>query len=142
LRNQSKYLLPNPGRKRDREMQMSLSEIGAIIVLFQMSHYRTFKDFYCGCVLQDMKNYFPNALSDTRFVACKSAALMMLAAYLLSKTGEQTGLYTLIRQHCVYATIDASIAARFSKALQNAAKAQWAGFMALNCILLLITKVS
>lgn len=93
LKNQSKYLLPNPNRKRDREMQMSLSEIGAIIVLFQMSHYRTFKDFYYGCVLQDMKSYFPNALSYTRFVACKSAALMMLAAYLLSKTGKHTGLY-------------------------------------------------
>ena len=93
LKNQSNYLLPNPDRKRDRPMQMSLSEIGAIIVLFQMSHYRTFKDFYCGCVLQDMKNYFPNALSYTRFVACKSAALMMLAAYLLSKTGKHTGLY-------------------------------------------------
>jgi len=68
LKGQSKYLLPNPDRKRDRTMQMSLSEIGTIIVLFQMSHYRTFKDFYCGCVLQDMKKYFPTALSYTRFV--------------------------------------------------------------------------
>ena len=93
LRNQSKYFLPNPDRIRHREMQMSLSEIGTIVVLFQMSHYRTFKDFYCGCVLQDMKHYFPNALSYTRFVACKSASLMMLRAYLLSKTGKHTGLY-------------------------------------------------
>ena len=66
LKNQSKYLLPNPDRKRDRAMQMSLSEMGAIIVLFQMSHYRTFKDFYCGCVLQDMNSYFPQALSYPR----------------------------------------------------------------------------
>ena len=93
LKGQSNYLLPNPGRKRDRAMQMSLSEIATIIVLFQMSHYRTFKDFYCGCILQDMKNYFPNAFSYTRFVACKSVALMMLAAYLLSRTGKHTGLY-------------------------------------------------
>ena len=93
LGNQSKYLLPNPDRIRHREMQMSLSEIGTIIVLFQMSHYRTFKDFYCSCVLQDMKHYFPDALSYTRFVACKSASLMMLTAYLLSKTGKHTGLY-------------------------------------------------
>ena len=93
FKNQTKYILPNPDRKRDREMQMSLSEIATIIVLFQMSHYRTFKDFYCGCVLQDMKNYFPNALSYTRFVACKSASLMMLTAYFFSKTGKHTGLY-------------------------------------------------
>lgn len=95
LKGQSKYLLPNPNRKRDREMQMRISEIGTIVVLFQMSHYRTFKDFYCGCVLQDMKSYFPHALSYTRFVDSKSAAFMVLAAYLLSKTGKQTGLYYL-----------------------------------------------
>lgn len=89
----SKYLLPNPEKKRDRAMQMSLSEIATILVLFQMSHYRTFKDFYCGCVLQDMKNDFPAALSYTRFVACQSAALRMLAAYLLSRAGKHTGLY-------------------------------------------------
>lgn len=35
LKNQSAFLLPNPDRKRDREMQMSLSEIGTIIILFQ-----------------------------------------------------------------------------------------------------------
>lgn len=93
LKHQSKYVLPNPDRKRVREMQMSLSEMGTIIVLFQMSHYRTFKDFYCGCILQDLKNYFPKALSYTRFVACQSAVLMLLAAYLLSKTGKTTGLY-------------------------------------------------
>src|SRR3990167_2483943 len=86
LKNQSSFLLPNPERKRDREMQMSLSEIGTIIVLFQMSHYRTFKDFYYGCIL-------PDALSYTRFVACKSMALMMLTAYILSKAGNETGLY-------------------------------------------------
>lgn len=93
LKNQSAFLLPNPDRKRDREMQMSLSEIGTIIILFQMSHYRTFKDFYYGCILQDAKNYFPNALSYTRFVACKPTALMMLTAYMLSKAGNETGLY-------------------------------------------------
>lgn len=93
LKQNSVYLLPNPNRKRDRESQMSMSEIMTIVVLFQMSHYRTFKDFYCESVLQDMKNYFPHALSYTRFVACKPAALMLLAAYLLSKTGEHTGLY-------------------------------------------------
>lgn len=93
LKQNSVYLLPNPNRKRDRESQMSMSEIMTIVVLFQMSHYRTFKDFYCESILQDMKSYFPNALSYTRFVACKPAALMLLAAYLLSKTGEHTGLY-------------------------------------------------
>lgn len=50
LKQNSVYLLPNPNRKRDRESQMSMSEIMTIVVLFQMSHYRTFKDFYCESV--------------------------------------------------------------------------------------------
>lgn len=93
LKNNAKYLLPNPDRKRDRKMQMSLSEISTIIVLFQMSHYRTFKDFYCESVLGSMKSYFPKALSYTRFVSCKAAALVVLTAYVLSKAGKETGLY-------------------------------------------------
>ncbi len=55
LKNNGKYLLPNPDSKRERAMQISLSEIATIVVLFQMSHYRTFKDFYCehdGLVLR------------------------------------------------------------------------------------------
>ena len=93
LKKQSTYLLPNPERIRHRAGQMSISEIMTIIILFQMSHYRTFKDFYNECILQSLKSYFPKALSYTRFVACKPSALMVLTAYLFSKCGEKTGLY-------------------------------------------------
>ena len=93
LENKSPHLLPNPNRIRDKPIQMSLSEIATIIVLFQMSHYRTFKDFYLSCVLQDLKGWFPRALSYSRFVECKASALTLLAGYLLSKVGNQTGLY-------------------------------------------------
>jgi hypothetical protein len=99
LREQSDHILPNPSRQRDRESQMSLSEVATIIVLFQMSHYRTFKDYYEQCILQDIRSYFPRALSYTRFV-------------------------------------------RFLKILRHVVKAQWVGFMALNCILSSITKVN
>ena len=93
FKSQSSYLLPNPDRIRDKTIKMSLSEIATITVLFQMSHYRTFKDFYQNCILQDMKAYFPQALSYSRFVECQSAALVVLTAYLLAKTGKHTGLY-------------------------------------------------
>lgn len=93
LKKQSAHILPNPSRQRDRESQMSLSEIATIIVLFQMSHYRTFKAYYEQCVLQSMKNYFPTALSYTRFVSIKQSALCLLAAYLVSKAGKPTDLY-------------------------------------------------
>src|SRR5438477_2679146 len=93
LKKQSTYLLPNPHQKRERKCQMSLSEIMTIIILFQMSHYRTFKDFYQDCILQDMRTTFPSALSYSRFIECKPGALVALTAYLLSKGGKDTGLY-------------------------------------------------
>jgi Transposase DDE domain len=95
LHKNSVYLLPNPNRKRDRESTLSISEIMTIIVLFQMSHYRTFKDFYQDCILGEMRKYFPRALSYCRFVYLKPSAILLLSAYLFSKAGEQTGLYYL-----------------------------------------------
>src|SRR3989338_10677109 len=95
LKQRSAYLLPNPNRQRERKTAMSMSEIMTILVLFQMSHYRTFKDFYQNCILGESKNYFPKALSYTRFVANKPSALMMLTCYLISKSGDQTNLYFL-----------------------------------------------
>lgn len=112
-------LLPNPNRQRARLSRMSISEIVTIVVLFQMSHYRTFKDFYHQCILHDMQICFPNALSYTRFVACKKSVLIILTAYLISKAGEPTGLYYIdsttlrvchnkrIKQHRVFKHIAA-----------------------------------
>ena len=44
--DQTKYLLSNLNRKRNRYCRMSSSEIMTILILFHLSHYRTFKDFY------------------------------------------------------------------------------------------------
>lgn len=93
LKESSAYLLPNPERIRDRQSQMSLSEIATILVLFQMSHFRTFKHFYQHCVLQDLASLFPTALSYSRFIECQASALRLLCAYLFSKCGKRTGLY-------------------------------------------------
>lgn len=93
FKKESAHILPNPLRQRDRHSQMSVSEIATINVLFQMSHYRTFKDFYQECILRSMSSYFPYAVSYTRFVAIQSTALCVLSAYLISNAGEHTGLY-------------------------------------------------
>ena len=37
-------------RKRQREGQMTTSEIMTIVVSFHMSHYRNFKNYYLGYV--------------------------------------------------------------------------------------------
>ena len=62
LQKQSPFLLPNPERIRDKQCQMSISEIMTIIVLFQMGHYRTFKYFYQRCILQDLRPLFSKCI--------------------------------------------------------------------------------
>lgn len=89
------WILPFPERKRRRESQMAASEIMTILVLFHLSHYRTFKDFYIQCVEKELKEYFPTIVSYQRFVEIEHSVLSPLTAYLLSKTGKRTNFYYL-----------------------------------------------
>ena len=93
FKEQQTKILPNPSRKRRRECQMSISEIITITILFHLSHYRTFKDFYHECVIRYMHCYFPNLLSYNRFVELQAIVIAPLTAYLLSKRGQETELY-------------------------------------------------
>lgn len=87
------YLLPNPSRKRSRPCKMSLSEIMTIVVMFQLSHYRTFKDFYLNCILVQYSNEFPNYVSYNRFVELMPLTLMPLVCMLIALPGQETGKY-------------------------------------------------
>jgi len=89
----SPYLLPDPNRKRQRKCRMSASEIMTIVILFHLSHYRTFKDYYRDCVETHLKSYFPMLVSYNRFVEIMASVISPLSAYLLSRLGEKTGLY-------------------------------------------------
>ena len=60
-----------------------------------MSHYRTFKDFYMGCVSTDLKVLFPHLVSYNRFIEIQSSVLVALTAYVLFKAGDKTNLYYL-----------------------------------------------
>ena len=93
--NNSAHVLPNPDRQRCRQSQLAVSEIMCILVLFHLSHYRTFKDFYIDCVCADLKLFFPNLVSYHRFLEIQSSVLVALTAYVLSKTGDKTNLYYL-----------------------------------------------
>lgn len=93
FKENSLYVLPSPTRKRRRSCKMSVSEIMILVILFHLSHYRTFKDYYCDCVQQSMKDYFPELVSYNRFTEIMSRVLIPLSAYLYSRLGEKTGLY-------------------------------------------------
>lgn len=47
---------------------LSISEIMTILVIFQMSKFRDFKNFYTGFLCFYHKSYFPNLPSYGRFV--------------------------------------------------------------------------
>lgn len=113
----SQRVLPNPQRQRNKLCRMAISEVMTIMVLFHLSHYRTFKDFYQECVQDDMKAYFPLLVSYNRFVEMMPTMLAPLAAYLLAQSGQPTGWYYVdstslkvchnrrIQQHRVFAGI-------------------------------------
>lgn len=90
---QSSKTLPLPNRKRSKECRLAISEIVTITIIFHLSHYRTFKDFYYECVLQDLLTHFPNAVSYNRFVELQASVITILLAYLSSKKGKETGMY-------------------------------------------------
>lgn len=85
--------LNSPNKKRQKASRISLSEIMTIVILFHMSGYRTFKDFYILCVWRELKPYFPRVLSYSRFVQVTGHALMPLTVFLSGLKGKETGLY-------------------------------------------------
>lgn len=93
FKESSVYLLASPYRQRCRPCRMSASEIMTIVILFHLSHYRTFKDYYHDCVQAEMNNYFPDLVSYNRFTEIMSSIITPLTAYLCSRLGKKTGLY-------------------------------------------------
>jgi hypothetical protein len=86
-----KQLLEDGTRKRQREGQMTTSEIMTIVVSFHMSHYRDFKNYYLRYVSLVYKNAFPNLLSYTRFLAVMPRVIVPMCAYFTSLKGKPTG---------------------------------------------------
>ena len=81
---EGRRLLPNPERRRARKSTLCLSEIMTIMVLFHLSHYRTFKDYYEHCVIKMLRCYFPALVSYNRFVELQKQAVPYLFLYMQS----------------------------------------------------------
>lgn len=92
-KEQRNYILPNPKRKRKKPCTMCLSEIITIVVMFHLSHYRTFKDFYLCCLCQHYRKTFPKLVSYSRFVELMPMSFMPMMLLLRGLSGKQTGQY-------------------------------------------------
>jgi hypothetical protein len=80
------------GRRRRRATQLHPSEIMTIVILFQQSHYRTFKVFYTEYVQVHLRAEFPHLVSYTRFIELLPRVLTPLTLYLYTQLGSCTGI--------------------------------------------------
>src|SRR6185295_6697423 len=86
-------LIGSGKRKRNRHIKMSLGEIATIIIAFQVSGYRTFKDYYTKHVEKYWKKEFPDLFSYSRMVEVMPSVLTILYALLKCNKGTKTGVY-------------------------------------------------
>ncbi len=85
-------LLTSGQRQRIRLTQLHPSEIMTILILFQQSHYRTFKAYYTEYVQRHLHSEFPALVSYQRFVELMPIVLVPLVAYLHTLMGQCTGI--------------------------------------------------
>jgi hypothetical protein len=86
-------LLEDGAIKRRRDCRLSMAEIMTIIIHFHQSHYRDFKNYYLHYVSKNLKAYFPELLSYTRFLGISSSVVVPMCSYLTSKLGKPTGIH-------------------------------------------------
>jgi Transposase DDE domain len=79
-------------RRRQRPSTLCLSEVMTIIVWFQQSSYRTFKDYYRKEVCPHLGDEFPHLVSYNRFVELMPQALIPLCYYLQTRKGQSLGV--------------------------------------------------
>ncbi len=84
------HLLGNPSK---RPSTMVKSEVITIMILFQLSGFRTFKHFYIFYVQKHMKDDFPKTVSYNRFTALMQQSLMPMTIFLKTCClGDCTGI--------------------------------------------------
>lgn len=82
-----------PGRIRNRKCRLTDSEVMTIMVMFHLSHYRSFKDFYLNCLRPEYLWAFPKLVSYNRLVELQSHVFMPLAILMMGLSGQKTGRY-------------------------------------------------
>jgi hypothetical protein len=85
-------LIESGTRQRLRKATLALSEVLTILVWFQQSGFRTFKDFYLKEVSQHLRDEFPRLVSYSRFVELIPSALLPLSAFLQTRKGKTAGI--------------------------------------------------
>lgn len=88
----TRYRLTNGLMKRRRQSQLCESEMMTILIHFQQSGYRTFKDYYTKYVCEHLRGEFPKLVSYQRFIELMPRVLVPLCVYLRQRLGQPTGI--------------------------------------------------
>lgn len=88
------YLLTGPMKsKRGPASGLAISEIMTILVMFQMSKFRDFKNFYNGFLLAYHRSSFPKLPCYARFIAIMNRVIFPMTIFTQLKAGKRTGIY-------------------------------------------------
>ena len=83
-----KQLITSGIKKRQRNSQMTPSEMMTLFIHFQQSRFRDFKSYYLLYVRVHLKQEFPNTLSYTRFVSLIKSLNVPLCFFLQTLLGD------------------------------------------------------
>lgn len=89
-------LLPSPlgvARQRGPACCLSDSEIMMIVILFQSSCWRNFKNYYIHFLCVHYKTAFPNLPSYNRFIEIMNRVIFHLILFSQINSGKRTGIY-------------------------------------------------
>ena len=79
--------------KRGPACSLSISEIMTILIMFQTSGFRNFKNFYKGFLSIYHQRAFPTLPSYARFIALMNRAIFPMTLFTQLKSGKRTGIY-------------------------------------------------
>lgn len=85
-------LIESGEKKRKRTCRLTPAEIMTLLIHFHQFHYRDFKNYYLNYVSKELRNYFPELLSYTRFLGVTASVVIPICSYLTSKLGKPTGI--------------------------------------------------
>ncbi len=115
---------------------MSKSDVIKLVILFQLSRFRTYKHFYIFYLQKHIKDKFPNTVSYNRFTELLDQNLIVMSLFL--KTCclvEFTGFFLSILQLLEFVNPNELETIKYSKELLPLVNLLWDGFMDLRFIL-------
>jgi len=87
--------LGSGGKRPGRSRSMSESEVMSILIFYHYSGYKCFQYYYESLIMNDLRSFFPSAVSYTRFVAGIGdvAKHLYLFSQLRCALSERSGIY-------------------------------------------------